>query len=175
MSKQASHSNSLSLLIADCWRRAEVPADIRRIAILALLSLGVGLLFNTVLMEPAASGQPDKPVGFNTVTMRQAYQLSDHGEALLVDTQEPEFYQEQHIKGARNLPGIEFDEYYPAFAAKVSQNQSLILYCELGCMSKDGVAEELSAKGYQDIKLMEEGVEEWKAAGYPLARGTWTE
>jgi len=161
-------------LILDWWDRAGLADDLVQIVVVVVLALGVGMAFNVFYIWPrerataaTSQGQPEA----TTISMEEAYRLARRGEALLVDTQEPEFYREEHIEGAVNLPGAEFEEYYPDFAKRISEDRTLILYCEPGCMSKEGVAQELLDRKYQDIRIMREGVEEWEAVGYPVVRG----
>ncbi len=100
--------------------------------------------------------------------------MTTSGEALVVDANDPDWYEGQHIAGAFNLPykeEAEFEQYWMDFSAKVSRDQPLILYCQLGCMSKKAVAEQLRKLGYRDVRLMNEGPDEWEAAGYPVVRG----
>ncbi len=164
-------------LIVDWWQRADVGTDIQRIAALVLLALGVGLLFNVCRIWPQErriavipQAQPEA----RSISMAEAYRLATSGEALVVCAEEPEWYEEQHIAGAVNLPDNEdgdFEQYWTDFTGKVPQDQILILYCEPGCMSKEGVAEQLLDLGYRDVRLMNEGPEQWEAAGHAIVHG----
>ncbi len=140
--------------------------------LVALVAGGIGLLFNVFIILPTApqpSAEAEQPVA-QKIAMTEAYQMVTSGQALIVDTRETQWYEEAHIADALNLPGVQFDQYYPQFAAEVSTEQALILYCEPGCMSKDLAFDELLARGHRHIWLMAEGVEEWEAAGYPASR-----
>ena len=135
--------------------------------------MGIGLIFNAVFIWPGHQepSVQDQPSAINNITMGRAYQLAQQQEALIVDTQEAEVYAQEHIASAINLPFGEFEAYYPNFAAQVKTTETLILYCEPGCLSKEAVADELRARGYQNISLMDEGVEDWRTAGYPVDTG----
>ena len=174
---QQPHPYRWRTLIADSWQRADVVTDLQRIATLALLALGIGMLFNVCYIWPQErriAVIPQAQPAARAISMAEAYRLATSGEALVVDANDPDWYEEQHIAGAVNLPDneeAEFEQYWMDFAAKVPQDQSLILYCEPGCMSKEGVAEQLLTLGYRDVRLMNEGPDEWRAAGHPLAHG----
>ncbi len=171
LNKDQNRNNNLTTTITQWLRQADLVADIGRIVAVVLLALGLGLIYNAVFIWPVQQNAPvaDQSSTINKITMRRAYQLAQQHEAIIVDTQEPEVYAQEHIAGAMNLPFGEFEAYYPDFATQVKTTETLILYCEPGCMSKDVVADELIARGYQNISLMDEGIEEWRGAGYSIA------
>ena len=156
MSEHQTDPGGLRGLVLDWWDRAGLADDLGRIVVVVVLALGAGVAFNVLYIWPrqratAATNQGESQA--TTISMADAYRLAGRGEALLVDTQEPEFYREEHIEGAVNLPGAEFEEYYPDFAEKVSQDRTLILYCEPGCTSKQGVAQELLDRSTRICRL----------------------
>jgi len=173
LNEDQNRNNNLSATITHWLRQVDLVADLSRIVVVVLLALGAGLIFNAIFIwprQPVASVE-DQPSVSNKITMERAYQLTQQHEAFIIDTQEPEVYAQEHIAGAINLPFGEFETYYPDFAAQVETTQRLILYCEPGCLSKEVVADELIARGYQNLKLMDEGVEDWRTAGYPVDTG----
>jgi len=179
LNKNQNRNNKLNLsaTITHWLRQADIGTDLNRITVVVLLAIGAGLIFNTVFIWPGhqRASVEDQPGAINKITMERAYQLSQQQKAIIVDTQEPEVYVEEHIAGATNLPFGEFEAYYPNFAAQVKTTETLILYCEPGCLSKEVVADELIARGYQNIKLMDEGIEDWRGAGYPIASSSGRE
>ena len=111
------------------------------------------------------------------MSMAETYRLATSGEALVVGAEDPKWFEEQHIAGAVNLPDNEdgdFEQHWTSFTAEVPHDRTLIIYCEPGCMSKEGVAEQLLKLGYRDVRLMDEGPEQWEAAGHPIAHGPTT-
>ncbi len=174
------HHNRFLTAIIGWWRQADVGTDLNRIFVLIVLALGTGFIFNTAFMSPKQSdslpAQPGPTAPEITpgprgreITMKRAYQLTQGQQAVIVDTRHPVSYTREHIAGAVNLPVGELDSYYPDFASQVDKNQTVILYCEAGCSSRNTIAYELRQHGYQDLNVMAEGPKEWAAAGYPLA------
>ncbi len=172
LAKAQLRTNRRGARIADWWQRADLVRDIGRALLVALVAGAIGLLFNVFVIWPRAHSAADaeQPVA-EKISMTEAYQMTTSGEALMVDAEDPEWHQEAHIAGAINLPGVDFEQYYPQLASQLAAAQTVIVYCEPGCMSKDIAADELLARGHRDVRLMEEGVEEWEAAGYPVSRG----
>jgi rhodanese-related sulfurtransferase len=74
-------------------------------------------------------------------------EIQDGSDILIVDTRNEDAYAEEHIEGAISVPSerIEAGDWQPPL--------------------------ELYNKGYQDIKVLERGLEAWKAKGYPVVSG----
>ena len=158
-------------MLRDWWQRADPITDLTRIVVIVVAALAAALLFNTLYLTPQQRAHGPTATQLPTIALAEAYELAARGEALIVDAEAPATYRREHIAGAVNLPYGELDAYYPDFARQIAKEQPLILYCEPGCMSKDLVAEKLVADGYRDVCLLQEGVAEWRAAGYPVAVG----
>jgi len=165
------HQSRLLTAISGWWRQADVATDLSRIVLLVLLALGLGLIYNGVFIWPNQTAPPpsQSPQNVGELTIEHAYQLAQRQQAVIVDTRGPTLYADEHIAGAVNLPATQFDSYYPNFANQVGTGKTIILYCGTECGVKERVAKQLQERGYQDLKLVEAGPQEWAAAGYPVA------
>ncbi len=165
------HPHRRRTVIAGWWRQADVGTDLNRIFVLILLALGTGFIFNTVFVWPRQSASLSSQPGSEArqITLEHAHQLIQRQQAVIVDTRPPGSYAREHIAGALNLSSSHFKTHYSDFASQVDKNQTLILYCEAGCNSKNIVANRLRERGYQDLNLMAAEPEDWAAAGYPVA------
>jgi len=167
------HQNRPIAVITGWWRQADVGTDLNRVLVLILLALGVGFIFDTIFIwpkqYPSSTNQPDAQI--NQVSMERAYQLARHQQAVIVDTRGSSSYADKHIAGALNLPPAQFRTRYADFARQVDKNQTVILYCAPGCASKEQTAWQLQEYSYEDVYVMTAGVEQWAAAGHPVATG----
>jgi len=173
LSDNQNHQNRPINVLTDWWQQAGIGIDLSRIFVLILLALGTGFIFNTVFLWPRQSGfLPNQPKPESRqITLERAHQLIQRHQAVIVDTRPPGSYAHKHIAGALNLSSSHFKAHYPGFASQVDKNQTVILYCGAGCHTKESVAERLRDRGYQDLNLMTAGVNDWAAAGYPVATG----
>jgi len=173
LSENQNHQNRLITVITGWWRRGDVTTDLNRIFILVLLSLGLGFIFNMLFVWPKQSDfRPNQPVPkAQEIGLERAHQLAQNEQVVFVDTRGSSSYADKHIAGAVSLPSAEFKTRYADFAKQVDKNHTLILYCATGCGSKDRVARELQRHSYKHLYLLAVGVEEWAAAGYPVATG----
>ena len=70
---------------------------------------------------PLIHGWDAKPVP--EISLIQAQELYKKNQAILVDARKSAFYNQEHIKGATNLPLILFDLMYPLFQFTVAQTE----------------------------------------------------
>ncbi len=61
--------------------------------------------------------------GIQVVPMKQAEELYKKNEVVVVDARKANFYEQEHIKGALNLPLVFFDLQYPMFQFMLEQEQ----------------------------------------------------
>ena len=61
--------------------------------------------------------------GIQVVSVKQAEELYKKNEAVVVDARKANFYEQDHIKGALNLPLVFFDLQYPMFQFMLEQEQ----------------------------------------------------
>jgi rhodanese-related sulfurtransferase/predicted small secreted protein len=109
-----------------------------------------------------------KPDTVARVTVAEAKEAIDAGEAVIVDVRPAADYHRQHIKGAINLPAPETG----SRAKELPVNKLLITYCS--CPAEQtaiGASQMYINNGYQNTAAMVGGTQGWIAAGYPVATG----
>lgn len=156
----------------------------------------LGLSFNTQLVMDAFSGKistlphplfqplsrtgpteiavkaPQKSIYPVPVMLDEVRQLLNKG-AVAVDARAPEIYASGHLPHARSLPLGEVDSQLPGFKAKVPFDTVLITYCSgYGCPDSFDLGVRLLAEGYQDVRVYEGGLPEWRDADLPVEKST---
>ena len=132
---------------------------------------------NTRATAPLDAGAPvmangkKLPVGPDTVariTVAEAKQALDSGEAILVDVREANYYRQEHPKGAINLPA-------PQTGARVSElpkDKLLITSCTCSAeQSSIAASQKYKNNGYHNTAVMVGGTNAWKIAGFGMSTG----
>jgi ArsR family transcriptional regulator len=88
------------------------------------------------------------------------------GEVTVLDVRPAEEFRAGHIPGARSVPLSELRH----TLRSIPKDQEIVAYCRGPyCVLALEAVELLQAEGYRAVRL-EEGVADWKAAGFPLER-----
>lgn len=91
---------------------------------------------------------------------------------LWIDARSPELYEEGHIEGALLCFINDKNSYLPDIEARIAELQplALIVYCKgADCTDSHHLAEDLFAKGYENIFVYKDGFDHWHEAGLPIA------
>lgn len=114
---------------------------------------------------PLSVEAPDVDQGFLVVTAERVRQWQESGEPfVLVDARDPVQYGREHIPQAINVPYVDIR----AGANLPPRDARIVLYCsDENCPISRYAYETLEALGYTDLYDMSEGIQGWKAAGYP--------
>jgi rhodanese-related sulfurtransferase len=88
--------------------------------------------------------------------------------AVMIDARVRKEYRREYIKGAVNIPGMK--QLVP-FADSMDRETPLYIYCDGEARSRT-VAEYLKERGFTRLRILRNGIVEWKAAGLPLERRT---
>lgn len=89
--------------------------------------------------------------------------------ALFLDARAPELFAEGHIQGALNLPWDEFEERFAPVMASVSQDATLVAYCDgESCGLSRDLAVALLEKGYTHVRVLVNGWTLWQERGLPI-------
>ncbi len=148
-------------------------------AVILALGIVIGLSINYRLVYQAFSGKVVAPPAAQRshteqqfpapVELQDVRRLKDEG-AVLVDARARELYREGHIPSALPLPPGEIEERLPEFEQKVPRDATIIAYCSgYGCPDSFDVGVRLLEEGYQDVRVFEGGLPEWRDAGLPVA------
>lgn len=93
----------------------------------------------------------------------------DSETAVFVDARPREFYEQEKIKGAINLPLNLFDFVYMMNFAHMDQEKELIVYGRnISRRYDEQVAHELRERGHEQVMVMPGGLNEWKNKGLPV-------
>lgn len=114
----------------------------------------------------------DNPDNFSepkAIKIDFAYKLFQEGKKF-VDARPVEEYEENHIKGAINIP-FYGSENYESVLNKISKDEIIITYCSGDdCDLSILLGDELFAKGYKKIYIFFGGWNDWLKMGYPTEK-----
>lgn len=140
--------------------------------LIGCLSVVCGIFFNQINPD----GIPlipklryEESVSYVSATM--AIEKYRKGEALFIDARPTNFYEQQHIKDAKNLPLATFDDTYEIEEFdKLDKAKEIIVSGRTRISTRYGeqVARELMRFGHTNVKLLEGGLSRWKKQGYPV-------
>lgn len=89
------------------------------------------------------------------------------GEVTLLDVRPPDEYHAGHIPGAVSMPVDEVERRL----AEIPRDRPIIAYCRgRYCVFAREAVEILRRRGFE-VREMEEGIPEWRLAGYAVATG----
>ena len=88
------------------------------------------------------------------------------GDAVLVDTREPNEWDEAHLEGATLVPPATVADRIEEVAP--DRSQRVVLYCRVGNRSARAADLLESELGYEDVASIAGGIEAWQQAGLPV-------
>ena len=135
-------------------------------------SLPLTVTTKAVDTSTAAVEAPDASNAIGDMSIEEAIRLFEEGAALFVDARSETDYRAGHIKGAVNIPELDFENYIGSFLEKTTANTVLITYCEgNACTLSKSLAEKLSLAGFEKVFHLQNGWGQWKERGLPTASG----
>ncbi len=106
-------------------------------------------------------------IGMEPVDRDALIQLIQKKEVTILDVRPPEEFRAGHINGALSVPLNELE----FMLAKLPKNREIVAYCRGPyCVLSVEAVELLNERGYHAVRL-EEGVQDWRAMGLPVASG----
>ncbi|MFA7554035.1 MAG: thiosulfate sulfurtransferase GlpE [Spongiibacteraceae bacterium] len=99
---------------------------------------------------------------FKRISVDQAKQIIDQGDARIMDVRDQQSYQRAHIEGAVLLDNNNVGD----FIANTPQDTPLIIYCYHG-NSSQGVGQFFAEKGFEQVYSMDGGFEQWRTLYQP--------
>jgi len=117
-------------------------------------------------------GEPDwtKKGNYLEISMSVAKKNFDKGGFVFIDARPARVFKKGTIAGSINIPDTKFYEYKDQLPA--DKNVAVIAFCGgFKCEKSHIVADKMLAMGYTNVVVYAGGVPEWKAAGYPMAKG----
>jgi rhodanese-related sulfurtransferase len=115
------------------------------------------------------------------IAATETYQVIGHAELkamvdadvrnfLVVDSRNPEEYQEAHIPGAINIPEKEMDGFLGLLPA--DRSTQIIFYCNgVKCGKSKKAAAKSKKIGYSNVWIYSEGMPVWEEMGYSFYKG----
>jgi rhodanese-related sulfurtransferase len=92
----------------------------------------------------------------------------DAGEVTVVDALGGEYWARQHLPGA--IPLVAADVRAKAAELLPSRDAAIVTYCSnQACPNSEQVATALVGLGYTNVRKYRDGIEDWVAAGLPVA------
>lgn len=100
------------------------------------------------------------------ITSVQARELvTKNKNVVLVDVRTPEEFRQARLHGAILIPLAELERR----VKEIPRNRPLLVYCSVGARSASA-AGVLSARGYNEVYQMSDGLVGWYRNGYPIER-----
>ena len=97
--------------------------------------------------------------------------LSSSEPPVLLEALPPNYYEQDHLPGARNLPLAQIDQL--AASLIPHPNTFVVTYCAGPTCPNSGIAaKRLEELGYANVSAYEGGKEEWAETGLPFEHGT---
>lgn len=106
------------------------------------------------------------------IPLEKAKELFMLKKALFIDARSGKDYKKAHIKGALSLPWHEIEKQFMKMADRLPQdnNRMIIAYCDgETCNLSHDLAEFLLSAGFDNVKVLMNGLSAWKNADMPLA------
>ncbi|GAA4900050.1 rhodanese-like domain-containing protein [Ferrimonas pelagia] len=110
------------------------------------------------LLEAEYATKPQK------ISLREAHAIWESGKALFFDVNTPELWDDGHVPGATFINTADWESKLPE-----EKDQLMVFYCaNRMCLASDYAAEAAWELGYTNIKLMPDGIYNWRRDGYPF-------
>jgi rhodanese-related sulfurtransferase len=140
-----------------------------------VLIIGVSLILMFVFNQSNPNGiplfpkPPDKK-SISTITPTAAMEEVKQGKAIVIDAGPANFYEQDHIKGAINMPLSLFDiVYMMTFPGDEEKDKEIIVYGGTISQPYDyQLANRLILRGHKDVRVLEGGLSAWERKGYPV-------
>lgn len=134
------------------------------------VTLTISLLYNTtspggVSLTPATWSLPEPEM----IDTDRAAEIYEQDGAVFVDARPNEFFEQEKIRDAVNLPSNLFDFIYMMHFAQLDPEEKIIVYGRnISRRYDETVAFELEERGHTRVLVMPGGLGEWKDRGLPV-------
>lgn len=151
---------------------------LRRMALLVVAALGMGLGANFLSRDPlplfrplAAPAAQAAVASFSEVDAEFVRQTTAAAGILLLDARSAAAYGLGRIPGALSLPLGDFAAAFPALEPRLRQAGMLVVYCSgRTCNDSRDLAGRLWSLGLKNLLLYKGGMEDWEAKGHAVER-----
>ena len=104
---------------------------------------------------------------YRELTAKEAKELIERGEVLVLDVRTPKEFHDGHLKGAKLIPVQQLDG--RASEIEEHEDKDILLYCRSGNRSTVA-AEILRRRGFRRLHNMRHGIRGWLREGYEIIR-----
>jgi len=105
---------------------------------------------------------------FKIITLQQMKRLLEENRGIIIDARPAEEYKKGHIKGARNIPGLEAEDHF-AELAQLPMDTLVIIYCNNpDCHLGRSLADFMNVMEFKKLYLYDEGWDGWLMAKMPV-------
>ncbi len=105
--------------------------------------------------------------GGNRVKPKQAINMINRDNAVVVDIRSAEQYKKGHIVGAKNVEANDLEQ--TANKLQKYKKKPIILVCPSGVQSPK-LGEKLKTKGFENVHILAGGLKAWRDESLPLAK-----
>jgi CRP-like cAMP-binding protein/rhodanese-related sulfurtransferase len=139
-------------------------------AIIVVLSLLCALAFNHSNPKGIALiPQRSTLEGVSFSKPSSVFEKQKKGEVLIVDAMPANFYEQEHIADAVNLPLAIFDFMYDMKLGKMDKTKEIVVYGRTISRHYDEeVAAKLVVRGFNNVRILIGGLSAWKENHYPV-------
>jgi len=147
---------------------------IQRAVAIVLVGGALGVVANALSPRGIPYIAPPKPVlqAQDVIPLAEAQSLWSTGATFFLDARAPADYAAGHIANAFSLPVEDFDQRYPAVAAMLTPDSSIVVYCDgLQCDLSHRLMVKLRQLGYRHVHVLVNGWTVWQTARLPTHKG----
>ncbi len=110
----------------------------------------------------------EKAGALKVITLDQLKRLLQQHRGVLLDARSPEDYAKGHIRGARNIYGLELEKHFEEIGA-IPRDTLVIIYCNNPeCHLGRSLAEFMSSFSFSKLYLYDDGWDGWTGAKMPI-------
>jgi len=148
-----------------------VQVSVMDVALILIAGMVLGLVYNFaspsgIPIIPRIWLYPPSP----RITVKDVNTLLQTQQPLLVDARPVEFYKQEHIRGALNLPLALFDFVYMMRFSQIDPQQPIVVYGRnISRHYDEEVAHQLTERGHPNVSILTGGLKAWQAEGLSLS------
>ena len=104
------------------------------------------------------------------ININDSHMLLAARQTILVDARPVEFYEQQHIRGAINIPLALFDFVYMMRFSQIDPQQPIVVYGRnISRHYDEEIAYLLTQRGHPNVSVLSGGLNAWQAKGFAIS------
>lgn len=150
---------------------------LRQVVLIIILSVAFGLSVNMIrssgipiIGDWSTESRLTTDDGTSLVIpITEAKKLFDKKKAVFLDARDKDSFNQGHIKGAKNLPWHNVDDYFMNFVEGVANDTIIIAYCDgETCNLSHNMAIFLKNMGFSNVRVLVNGWSIWQEMHLPV-------